>query len=106
MGLYNSGLSILFKHLSKLRMQLSPQSEKELNQAESTPNGIMVREQLRQLLAHSLFTNSKRYPVLSSLESSVVTADPSGRSDDTGRIRALEHPLAKCRPGGADRVCS
>jgi hypothetical protein len=26
-------------------------------------------------------------------------------SYDTGRIRALEHPLAKCRPGGSDRVC-
>src|SRR6202163_4494987 len=45
-------------------MPLSPQSEKELNGAESTPNPVMIREQLRRLLAHSLFTNSKRYPVL------------------------------------------
>ena len=45
-------------------MPLSPQSEKELNGAESTPNPAMIREQLRRLLAHSLFTNSKRYPVL------------------------------------------
>src|ERR1700730_8984229 len=45
-------------------MPLSPQSEKELNGAESTPNPGMVREQLRRLLAHSLFTNSKRYPAL------------------------------------------
>ncbi|HXJ86884.1 MAG TPA: hypothetical protein VMS18_08725 [Candidatus Binatia bacterium] len=43
---------------------MSPQSEKDLNGAESTPNTLMVREQLRRLLAHSLFTNSKRYPVL------------------------------------------
>jgi hypothetical protein len=45
-------------------MQLSPQSEKELNARESTPSAILVREQLRRLLAHPLFTNSKRYPVL------------------------------------------
>src|SRR6202040_2862929 len=45
-------------------MPLSPQSEKELNGAESTPNPVMIREQLRRLLAPSLFTNSKRYPVL------------------------------------------
>jgi hypothetical protein len=45
-------------------MQLSPQSEKELKGRESTPSAILVREQLRRLLAHPLFTNSKRYPVL------------------------------------------
>src|SRR5258705_9630177 len=45
-------------------MQLSPQFEKELNARESTPSAILVREQLRRLLAHPLFTNSKRYPVL------------------------------------------
>ena len=45
-------------------MQLSPQFEKELNARESTPTAILVREQLRRLLAHPLFTNSKRYPVL------------------------------------------
>jgi hypothetical protein len=45
-------------------MPLSPQSEKELNGAESTPNPVMIREQLRRLLAHPLFTNRKRYPVL------------------------------------------
>jgi hypothetical protein len=28
------------------------------------PNPVLVREQLRRLLAHPLFTNSKRYPVL------------------------------------------
>lgn len=32
--------------------------------AESSPNAVLVREQLRRLLAHPLFTNSKRYPVL------------------------------------------
>ena len=45
-------------------MQLSPQSEKELNGTEPPPSVILVREQLRRLLAHPLFTNSKRYPVL------------------------------------------
>jgi hypothetical protein len=45
-------------------MQLSPQSEKELNGTEPPPSAILVREQLRRLLAHPLFTNSKRYPVL------------------------------------------
>lgn len=45
-------------------MPLSPQSEKELNGAESTPNAVLVRGQLKRLLAHSLFSNSKRYPVL------------------------------------------
>ena len=44
-------------------MPLSPQSEKELG-TEPPPSAILVREQLRRLLAHPLFTNSKRYPVL------------------------------------------
>lgn len=41
-----------------------PQSEKELNGAESAPNAALIREQLRRILSHPLFTNSKRYPVL------------------------------------------
>ena len=45
-------------------MLLSPQSEKELNGSGHAPNPVAVREQLKRLLAHSLFTNSKRYPVL------------------------------------------
>lgn len=47
-----------------MKMSLLPQSEKSLNGAESTPNAALIREQLRRILAHSLFTNSKRYPVL------------------------------------------
>jgi len=44
---------------------LSPsQSEKELNPVEPILNAVLVREQLKRLLAHALFTNSKRYPVL------------------------------------------
>src|SRR5258708_17441007 len=31
---------------------------------EVTSNAALVREQLRRLVAHPLFTNSKRYPVL------------------------------------------
>ena len=42
----------------------SPQTEHEANSAKSTPNAAAVREQLKRLLAHPLFTNSKRYPVL------------------------------------------
>jgi len=45
-------------------MLASQQSEKRPNGAESVPNAVLVREQLRRLLAHPLFTNSKRYPVL------------------------------------------
>ena len=45
-------------------MLLSTQSERNSNGSESTPNAIVVREQLKRLLAHPLFTNSKRYPVL------------------------------------------
>jgi hypothetical protein len=45
-------------------MLLSSQSEEELNRAGYTPPPVAVREQLKRLLAHSLFTNSKRYPVL------------------------------------------
>lgn len=45
-------------------MQASQQSGKRPNGAESLPNAVLVREQLRRLLAHPLFTNSKRYPVL------------------------------------------
>ena len=47
-----------------VRTLLPPQSEKELNWAKSTLNAALVREQLKRLLAHPLFTNSKRYPVL------------------------------------------
>src|ERR1700734_1942513 len=42
----------------------SPQTENEANWAKSTPSAAAVREQLKRLLAHQLFTNSKRYPVL------------------------------------------
>lgn len=45
-------------------MQLPPQSEKRLNGNGSAPHHAAVREQLRRLLTHPLFTNSKRYPVL------------------------------------------
>jgi hypothetical protein len=41
-------------------MLLSLQTEKEAN----GPSAAAVREQLKRLLAHPLFTNSKRYPVL------------------------------------------
>src|SRR5579863_486730 len=34
------------------------------NAGEFISNAVQVREQLNRLLAHSLFTNSKRYPVL------------------------------------------
>lgn len=45
-------------------MQLSPQSEEKLNGNGYGPHSAAVREQLKRLLAHPLFTNSKRYPVL------------------------------------------
>ena len=45
-------------------MLLSPQTEKEANGPSSAPSAAAVREQLKRLLAHPLFTNSKRYPVL------------------------------------------
>jgi hypothetical protein len=45
-------------------MLASPQSERAPNGAESIGNAVLVRGQLRRLLAHPLFTNSKRYPVL------------------------------------------
>jgi hypothetical protein len=45
-------------------MGISPQSEKDTISAESLPSAVLVREQLRRLVAHPLFTNSKRYPVL------------------------------------------
>jgi hypothetical protein len=48
----------------KCRMGISPQSEKDTILAESLPSAVLVREQLRRLVAHPLFTNSKRYPVL------------------------------------------
>lgn len=35
-----------------------------MNNAAPGPNPVLVREQLRRLVAHPLFTNSKRYPVL------------------------------------------
>ncbi|MGA3011455.1 MAG: hypothetical protein ABSD72_14445 [Terracidiphilus sp.] len=45
-------------------MPVSRQTEKDANPAESIPNAVLIREQLRRLLSHSLFRHSKRYPVL------------------------------------------
>jgi hypothetical protein len=45
-------------------MGISPQSDKDTILAESLPSAVLIREQLRRLVAHPLFTNSKRYPVL------------------------------------------
>jgi hypothetical protein len=41
-----------------------PQSDNGTTWTESIPKAVLVREQLRRLVAHPLFTNSKRYPVL------------------------------------------
>jgi hypothetical protein len=45
-------------------MGISPQSDKGMILADSLPSAVLVREQLRRLVADPLFTNSKRYPVL------------------------------------------
>ena len=45
-------------------MSASPQFVNGHNGTNLEPNAALVREQLRRLLAHPLFTNSKRYPVL------------------------------------------
>jgi len=45
-------------------MAVSSQSEKDTILADSLPSAVLIREQLRRLVAHPLFTNSKRYPVL------------------------------------------
>jgi hypothetical protein len=45
-------------------MGTSPQSGKDTALVESIPDSVLVREQLKRLVAHALFTNSKRYPVL------------------------------------------
>jgi len=45
-------------------MLVSSQSEKEASGAGTAPSAAAIREQLGRLLAHPLFTNSKRYPVL------------------------------------------
>jgi hypothetical protein len=45
-------------------MGTASQSGKKSNATESIPNAVAVRGQLNRILAHPLFTNSKRYPVL------------------------------------------
>lgn len=45
-------------------MLLSPQSEKEVQGQSPVLQPVVVRDQLKRLLTHPLFTNSKRYPVL------------------------------------------
>jgi len=45
-------------------MMASPQSQRTVNGGQPQANAVLVREQLRRLLAHPLFSNSKRYPVL------------------------------------------
>lgn len=38
--------------------------DKDTHGDETAPSAVLVHEQLKRLVAHSLFTNSKRYPVL------------------------------------------
>jgi hypothetical protein len=45
-------------------MGILSQSDKDTTLAELAPHAVVIREQLRRLVAHPLFTNSKRYPVL------------------------------------------
>jgi hypothetical protein len=45
-------------------MGMLSQSDKGAALVEPAPHAAVVREQLRRLVAHPLFTNSKRYPVL------------------------------------------
>src|SRR5450631_472159 len=45
-------------------MASSSQSVNRQNGVQFAPDPALVREQLRRLVAHPLFTNSKRYPVL------------------------------------------
>src|SRR5579863_1379153 len=45
-------------------MPLAPKTAPESEQAASVPEAAVVREQLERLLAHPLFSNSKRYPAL------------------------------------------
>jgi hypothetical protein len=49
---------------AELRMPLSQQAVKISPRAGSLPDAEAIRAQLNRLLAHPLFTNSKRYPVL------------------------------------------
>jgi hypothetical protein len=46
------------------RMGTASQPGKKSYHTESIPNAVAVRGQLNRILAHPLFTNSKRYPVL------------------------------------------
>jgi hypothetical protein len=46
------------------RMGTASQSDRKSNATESIPSAVAVRGQLNRILAHPLFTNSKRYPVL------------------------------------------
>jgi hypothetical protein len=46
-----------------MKMPLSLQTETPTT-SEAEPNPVAIRDQLRRLVTHTLFTNSKRYPVL------------------------------------------
>ena len=65
-----SGAADSFIRADECRMGISPQSEKDTILAESLPSAVLVREQLRRLVAHPLFTNSKRYRCYSHTPSS------------------------------------
>jgi hypothetical protein len=45
-------------------MGILSQSDKDATLTEPAPHAVVIHEQLRRLVAHPLFTNSKRYPVL------------------------------------------
>ncbi len=45
-------------------MPLAPKSMQDMEQSAFVPDAAAIREQLQRLLAHPLFSNSKRYPAL------------------------------------------
>jgi hypothetical protein len=53
-----------FRQAEECGMGITRQSDKGTILDESIPNAVQIREQLRRLVTHTLFTNSKRYPVL------------------------------------------
>jgi hypothetical protein len=53
-----------FRHAKECNMGIVSQFDRDAALAEPAPPAGVIREQLKRLVAHPLFTNSKRYPVL------------------------------------------
>ena len=86
-------------------MPLAPKSMQDVEQPALVSDPAAVREQLHRLLAHPLFSNSKRYPALLAytVEQTLLgnAAELKERSIGIEVFGRDTHLRCECRPGSA-----